>query len=93
MRDATFVPLVYWMADVAAVLLLAGLVIARSEDLVDSIFFLAVILFLLILLLCLIGGIDNPFGCADPDSAEDVGIDLLEQAVARLKAALSLPVA
>ena len=83
-RDTTFVPLVYWMADIAAVLLFAGLVMARAENLAESVFFLAVISFIVILLLRLIDDIDNPFGLSDIDSAEDVSIELLEKAVERL---------
>lgn len=73
------------MADIAAILLFAGLVMAKSENLVESVFLLAVISFLVILLPRLIDDIDNPFGFADPDSAEDVCIDLLERAVERLQ--------
>ncbi|MCT0216264.1 hypothetical protein KQ298_08000 [Synechococcus sp. CS-1330] len=86
-RDTTFVPLVYWMADIAAVLLFAGLVMARAENLPESVFFLAVISFIVILLLRLIDDIDNPFGLSDMDSAEDVSIELLEKVVDRLRAA------
>lgn len=85
-RDTTFVPLVYWMADIAAVLLFAGLVMAKSESLVESVFFLAVISFIVILLLRLIGDLDNPFGANDSDSAEDVSIELLRQTISRLGA-------
>ena len=83
-RDTTFVPLVYWMADIAVVLLFGGLVMARSENILESVFFLGVISFILILLLRLIDDIDNPFGLSDLDSAEDVSIKLLEHAVDRL---------
>ena len=61
-RDTTFVPLVYWMAEIASTLLFAGLVVTKSENLLESVFFLGVISFLLILLLRLINDIDNPFG-------------------------------
>lgn len=84
-RDTTFVPLVYWMADMATVLLFAGLVMAKSENLAESVFFLAVISFLLILLLRLIDDIDNPFGHSDSESAEDVSIDLLVESVKRIR--------
>jgi uncharacterized membrane protein YtjA (UPF0391 family) len=83
-RDTTFVPLVYWMADIAALFLFGGLIMARSENLAESVFFLAVISFIVILLLRLIDDIDNPFGLSDLDSAEDVSIELLEKAVLRL---------
>lgn len=85
-RDTTFVPLVYWMADIAAVLLFAGLVMARAQNLPEPVFFLAVISFIVILLLRLIDDIDNPFGLSDVNSAENVSIELLEKAVERLRA-------
>ena len=85
-RDTSFVPLVYWMADIAAVLMFAGLVMARTENLPESVFFLAVISFIVILLLRLIDDIDNPFGLSDVKSAGNVSIELLEKAVERLRA-------
>jgi hypothetical protein len=84
-RDTTFVPLVYWMADIASILLFAGLVMTKSSNLAESVFFLAVISFLLILLLRLIEDIDNPFGQSDINSAEDVSIYLLEDVASRLR--------
>ena len=85
-RYTSFVPLVYWMADIAAVLLFAGLVMARAENLSEAVFFLAIISFIVILLLRLIDDIDNPFGLSDINSAENVSIELLEKAVERLRA-------
>lgn len=89
-RDTKFVPLVYWMADIASTLLFAGLVMMQSPNLPESVFFLGVISFLLILLLRLIDDIDNPFGYSDLGSAEDVSTNALEQAVERLRV-LSAP--
>ena len=83
-RETTFVPLVYWMADIASTLLFAGLVMMRSPNIAESVFFLAVISFLLILLLRLIEDIDNPFGYSDVGSAEDVSMSSLEIVVERL---------
>ena len=87
-RDTSFVPLVYWMAYTAAGLLFAGLILAKSTNLSESVFFLAVISFLVILLLRLIDDIDNPFGYSDPDSAEDISIAILEETMKRLRASL-----
>jgi hypothetical protein len=84
-RTTKFVPLVYWMADIASLLLFVGLVIARGTNLAESVFFLAVISFLLILLLRLIDDIDNPFGQNDTASAENVSIDLLVDTVVRIR--------
>ena len=58
---------------------------ARTENIAESVFFIAVISFIVILLLRLIDDIDNPFDFSDLDSAEDVSIELLELAVDRLK--------
>jgi hypothetical protein len=66
--------------------LLPSLVMARAENLPESVFFLAVISFFVILLLRLIDDIDNPFGLSDVNSAENVSIKLLEKAVERLRA-------
>jgi len=85
-RDTSFAPLVYWMADIAAVLMFAGLVMARTQNLSEAVFFLAVISFIVMLLLRLIDDIDNPFGLSDIRSAENVSIKLLEKAVERLSA-------
>ena len=73
------------MADIDSLLLFVGLVIARGTNLAESVFFLAVISFLLILLLRLIDDIDNPFGQNDTASAENVSIDLLVDTVARIR--------
>ena len=78
-RNITFVPLICWMADIAAVLLFAGLAKARSENF-PSLFFSG-ISFIVILLLRLI---DNFLVCSDINSAEGFSIELLEMAVDRL---------
>ena len=85
-RYTSFVPLVYWMADIAAVLLFAGLVMARAENLSEAVFFLAIISFIVILLVRLIDDIETPFGLSDITSAENVSIEMLEKAVERLRA-------
>ena len=90
-RDTTFVPLVYWMANIASFLLFAGLILAKSSSLPESVFFLGVISFLVLLLIRLIEDIDNPFGWSDVDSAEDVAIEVLVCTVDRLRAASRNP--
>ncbi len=83
-RETSFVPLVYWLANAGAILLCGGLVLMKGSSVSESIFFLFVIAFLLIFLLNLIGDIDNPFGFSDPNSAEDVSLDVLQAAACRL---------
>ena len=87
-RETDFVPLVSWMADIAAFFLSAGLVFAKSDSLWESIFFLFVITFLIVFLLRLIEDIDNPFGYIDRRSAEDVSLDVLNSSLKRLQEAL-----
>jgi hypothetical protein len=92
-RETSFVPLVYWMADIAAFLLCTGLILARTTALVESLFFLFLIAFLLIFLLRLINDIDNPFSWSDPNSAEQASLDVLDEALIRLREALPIAVA
>ena len=90
-RETTFVPLVYWLAYLGTALLTGGLVLMKQESLQDHLFFIAVISFLLIFLIRLIADIDNPFGYSDPDSAEDISLDVLVKSISRLRAALDAP--
>ena len=85
-RETSFVPLVYWLANAGAALLCGGLVLMKGSSISESVFFLFVIAFLLIFLLNLIRDIDNPFGFSDPSSAEDVSLEVLEAAAGRLQA-------
>jgi len=85
-RDTSFVPLAYWMAYFGTALMLCGLVFAKSESLFDSVFFIAIIAFLVLLVLRLIADIDNPFALSDPRSVENVSLDVLEDTVSVLQA-------
>jgi hypothetical protein len=62
---------------------------ARVNSLCESVFFLAVISFVVLTLLRLINDIDNSFGLFDVNLAENVSIKLLEKAVGHLGAAAS----
>jgi hypothetical protein len=84
-RETSFITLVYWLATAGIVLLSGSLIFTVTDVLQESIFFIIVITFLLVFLLRLIADIDNPFGHADANSAEDVSIDLLVATVLRLK--------
>ena len=92
-RETSFVPLVYWMADLAAFLLCVGLVLARTSTLVESLFFLFVIAFLLNFLLRVINDIDNPFSWSDQNSAEQVCLSVLDETLNRLQDALPISAA
>lgn len=87
-RETDFVQLVYWLAYAGTTLLCAGLVFSVALQISEAFFFLCVIAFLLIFLLQLINDLDNPFGLADPSSAEDVSLEVLESAVRRLERGL-----
>ena len=84
-RETDFVKMVYWLAYASASLLCAGLIMARVENIWESTFFLMVISFLLIFLLHLIADLDNPFGMNDPNSVEDVSLDILSQSQDRIE--------
>lgn len=85
-RDTDFVPLAYWMAYFGTALMLSGLVFAKTENLFDSVFFISIISFLVLLVLRLISDIDNPFALSDPRSVENVSLDVLEDTVSALQA-------
>ena len=87
-RETSFVPLVYWMADLASFLLCTGLVLARTTALIESLFFIFVIAFLLNFLLRIISDIDNPFSWSDRNSAEQVCLSVLDETLNRLQDAL-----
>jgi hypothetical protein len=88
-KDTSFVPLVDWVADIAAALLFVGLMMARANSLCEPVLLLAVISFVVLILLHLINDIDNFFGLSNINLAENVLIKLLEEAVGRLGAAAS----
>ena len=84
-RETSFVPVVYWLAYGGYTLLVAGLVFTKSDKLPEQIFFITVIAFVLLFLLRLIDDLDNPFGLGDPDSAEDVSVEVLQATHRRLQ--------
>lgn len=84
-RETDFVKMVYWLAYTATSLLCTGLVLAKTNSIVEACFFLFVIAFLLIFLLHLISDLDNPFGYNDPDSAENICLDVLVSAQAKIE--------
>ena len=77
-RETDFVTMVYWLANLATIILCGGLIFSNGYPQQDSAFFLFVISFLLVFVLHLISDIDNPFGFSDPSSAEDVDLEVLE---------------
>lgn len=92
-RETSFVPLVYWLANAGTALLCGGLVFSESRHILEAFFFVCVIAFLLLFLLHLIEDLDNPFGLADNSSAEDVSLDLLDTVVRQLAPVATPPIA
>jgi len=90
-RETDFVTLVYWLANLATIILCGGLIFSSGYPQQDSAFFLFVISFLLVFVLHLISDIDNPFGFSDPSSAEDVDLEVLEYTHRRILALISSP--
>ena len=84
-RETDFVTMVYWLANLATVILCGGLIFSTGYPQQDSAFFLFVISFLLVFVLHLISDIDNPFGFGDPSSAEDVDLEVLEYTNRRIQ--------
>jgi hypothetical protein len=84
-RETDFVTMVYWLANLATIILCGGLIFSNGYPQQDSAFFLFVISFLLVFVLHLISDIDNPFGFSDPSSAEDVDLEVLEYTHQRIQ--------
>jgi uncharacterized membrane protein len=84
-RTKGFVPSVYWLAYLGTGMLCIFLVLTRLDPPLEAGLFLLVISFVLLFLIHLIGDLDNPFGYDDPDSTEDVSLDILIQTLQRLR--------
>ena len=90
-RETDFVTMVYWLANLATIILCGGLIFSSGYPQQDSAFFLFVISFLLVFVLHLISDIDNPFGFSDPSSAEDVDLEVLEYTHRRIQDLINSP--
>ncbi|WP_157665370.1 hypothetical protein [Cyanobium sp. NIES-981] len=84
-REITFVPTVYWMAYAGTGFLIGGLILTEIEPFGESLFFIAVISFLLIKLLLLIADLDNPFARGEVMSVENVSLLPVSLAIRRLQ--------
>ena len=84
-RETDFVRMVYWLANLATVILCCGLVFTKGYPEHELALLLFVISFLLMFVLHLISDIDNPFGFSDPNSAEDVDLAVLEYTNRRIQ--------
>jgi hypothetical protein len=83
-RETSFIPSGYILADLVTILLCIGLILAKIEPFYESLFFVCVISYLMIYLLMLIRDLDNPFGYYERYSGEDVSLKPLEETVGRL---------
>lgn len=84
-RDTDFIASGYLIATIITVLLCFGLTLAKIEPYYESLFFTAVISFLMIYLLCLIHDLDNPFNYNSKFSAENVSLYPLERIIEDIK--------
>mgnify|MGYP000944896997 FL=1 len=80
-RETSFVSAGYLLADITTFLLCIGLVLAKIEPFVESMFFVSIISFLMIFLIVLIRDLDNPFGFYDRNSRTDVSLKPLEMTI------------
>jgi predicted membrane chloride channel (bestrophin family) len=84
-RETSFIPSGYVIANATTLLLVVGLLLVKIDPFYESLFFVGVITFLLRFLGLLIRDLDNPFGYYEGDSVEDVSLKPLDDAIARLR--------
>ena len=80
-RETSFIPSGYVIADTTTALLLLGLILSKIEPFVESLFFVSVITFLMRFLGLLIKDCDNPFGYYDGGSVEDISLKPVDDAI------------
>jgi predicted membrane chloride channel (bestrophin family) len=84
-RETSFIPSGYVIADTTTFLLVVGLVLSKIEPFVESLFFVGVITFLMRFLGLLIKDCDNPFGYYDGRSVDDISLKPIDDVIARLQ--------
>jgi predicted membrane chloride channel (bestrophin family) len=84
-RETSFIPSGYLIAQATTMLLMGGLVLSKIDPFYESLFFVGVIAFLLRFLGLLIRDLDNPFGYYEGNSVEDVSLKPLDDVIARLR--------
>lgn len=89
-RETSFVAPAYAIAEIAATLVIIGFLLARIDPFYESLFFVGLIAFLFAYLIALIRDLDNPFAYDRNGNAsvDEVSLQPLEQAIARLRARL-----
>lgn len=83
-RETSFISAGYMLADITTFLLCIGLVFAKIEPLIESLFFVPIIAYLMVFLLLLIRDLDNPYGYYDNSSGADVSLKPLQDTVIHL---------
>ncbi len=83
-RETDFIFSGYFIASTTTFLLIAGMIFLRIEPFYESLFFVALVTYLLLFLLRLIRDLDNPFGHYDKSSFEDVSLKPIHDAIARI---------
>jgi hypothetical protein len=74
-RDTSFVPAAYAIAEIATALLIGGLLLTELGPLREEIFYTALPSFLMIYLILLIRDLDNPFNYSN-DEADTVEVSI-----------------
>jgi len=83
-RETSFISAGYLLADITTILLCCGLVFAKIEPFIESMFFVTIISYLMIFLLFLIRDLDNPFGYYEKGSGADVSLKPLQDTVVQI---------
>ena len=84
-RETSFIPSGYIIAEFTTLLLIIGLIFVKIDPVYESIFFVGIITFLLRFLGLLIKDLDNPFGYYEGNSVEDVSLKPLDDVIVRLQ--------
>jgi len=83
-RETDFIFSGYFIASTTTFLLIFGMILLKIEPFYESLFFVALVTYLLLFLLRLIRDLDNPFGHYDRSSFEDVSIKPIVDAITRI---------
>jgi hypothetical protein len=70
-RETSFNPAGYAIAEIITIILCIGLIFTKIDPYYESIFFVAFVSFILIYMVLLIGDLDNPFGYYEKESLAD----------------------
>ena len=85
-RETAFVSSAYVIAEILAFFVVSGMVLIKIDSLEESLFFTALVTFLLIYMLFLIKDLDDPFDYREGGAAgAEVSLKPLEDLIARMK--------